>query len=113
MANGFVHWSLVQWSSVQWSSVQWPMLQWPMVQWSSVLHSRAVRLSSPIFDDLSFEDPDLHANGPERGLGRGRGVVDVRAQRVKRHATLVIALHARDFRAPQSAAGLDLDPLRS
>ena len=72
-----------------------------------------VRGAAAIFDVLALEDPDLHADGAERGLRRRRRVVDVGAQRVQRHTTLVITLDARDFGAAQTAAALDLDPLRA
>src|SRR3954470_24130568 len=77
------------------------------------LHARGVSRTTAIFDLLTLEDPNLHADGAERGLGGRRRVVDVGAERVKRHASLVIAFDARDFSAAQSSTTLDLDALRA
>src|SRR4051812_8174381 len=77
------------------------------------LHARGVSRTTAIFDLLTLEDPNLHADGAERGLGGRRRVVDVGAERVKRHASLVIAFDARDFSAAESATTLDLDALRA
>src|SRR5689334_22523067 len=77
------------------------------------LHAGGIGGPTAIFDLLTLEDPNLHANGPERGLRGRRRVVDVGAERVQRHTTLVITLDARDFRSAQSATTLDLDPLRA
>src|SRR5688572_26325810 len=75
--------------------------------------ARRVGVAAAILDDLPLEDPHLHSDGAEGGLrGRGR-VIDVRAQRVKRNPTLVVALDARDLGAAQAATRLDLDPLRT
>src|ERR1043165_2096552 len=72
------------------------------------LDASRVSLAAAIFDDLALEDPDLHTDGAEGGFrGRSR-VIDVRTQSVKRHASLVIALDARDFSAAQPASALDL-----
>src|SRR6185295_3932891 len=58
-------------------------------------------------------DPHLHADRPEGRLRRRRRVIDVRPQRVQRHAALVITLGARDFGPAQAARRLDLDALRA
>ena len=42
-----------------------------------------------------------------------RRVIDVGAQRVKRHPTLVVAFDTRDLGAAEAAARLHLDPLRA
>src|SRR5215475_5472426 len=41
-----------------------------------------------VFHDLSLEDPDLDAAGAIGGESRGHAIVDVRAQRMQRHAAL-------------------------
>src|SRR5678810_1119219 len=74
--------------------------------------TRRVGLAAAVFHDLALEDPHLHPDGAERGLRRGRRVVDVRTQRVQWHTALVIAFDARDFGAAESPAGLHLDALR-
>src|SRR6185503_17611955 len=59
--------------------------------------------------DLALEDPDLD---PAGAVGRegGRGaVVDVGSQRVQRHATFAVPLHARDFGAAETARAVDAD----
>src|SRR4029079_15384252 len=68
-----------------------------------------VGLAATIFHDLALEDPHLHTNGAERGLRSGGRVVDVGAERVQRHTTLVIPFHARDLGAAKTAAAFDLD----
>src|SRR6185503_3611967 len=72
-----------------------------------------VRGAPTLFHLLTLEDPHLHTDGAEGGLRRGGGVVDIRSQRVERHATLVVAFDARDLRAAKPAAALDLDALRA
>src|SRR4029079_10293291 len=62
-----------------------------------------------VLEDLALEDPDLDAAGAE-GRERGRNaVVDVGAQRVQRHATFAVPLHARDFRTAQTTRAVDAD----
>src|SRR6266446_1808084 len=64
-----------------------------------------------VLHDFALEDPDLDA---ARAVGRERGrdpIVDVGAQRVQRHATLAIPLHARDFRTAEPAGAIDADTL--
>src|SRR3954463_8389427 len=66
-----------------------------------------------VLEDLALEDPDLDAAGAE-GRERGRNaVVDVCAQRVQRHATFAVPLHARDFRAAQTTRAVDADAFRA
>src|SRR5207302_6164863 len=72
---------------------------------------RRVRAARELFGHLAREDPHFHADRAVGRLGRRGRVVDVGAQRVQRHAPLVVALGARDLRAPQPAGRLDLDPL--
>src|SRR6202012_5776659 len=55
-----------------------------------------------VLKDFALEDPDLDAAGAERGERSRHAVIDVRAQRVQRHATLAIPFHARDFSATES-----------
>src|SRR6266511_5833238 len=77
--------------------------------------SRSRRVGPPrqLLGHLACEDPYLHADGAVGGLGGGRRVVDVGAQRVQRHAALVVPFRARDFGAAQTPGALDLDPLRA
>src|SRR5262245_42344810 len=75
--------------------------------------TRRVRLAAAILDDLALEDPHLHTDGAERGLRRGRRVVDVGSQRVERHPALMVAFHTRDLRSTEPAASLHLDALRA
>src|SRR3954468_5390062 len=60
-----------------------------------------------VLEDLTLEDPDLDAAGAERGERGRHAVVDVGAQRVQRHATFAIPLHARDFGAAETARAVD------
>src|SRR5215467_8728855 len=62
-----------------------------------------------VFHDLSLEDPDLHAAGAVGGKSRGDAVVDIRVQRMQRHAALAIPFHARDLRAAEPARAIDAD----
>src|SRR6185437_9762785 len=60
-----------------------------------------------MLEDLALEDPDLDAAGAE-GRERSRhAVIDVGAQRVQRHPTLAVPLHASDFGAAQTAGAVD------
>src|ERR1700682_3479206 len=62
---------------------------------------------------FALEHPDLD---PDDAIGRLRfreTVVDIRAQRVKRHPSLAIPLAARDFDAVQPPRAHDLDALRA
>src|SRR5579864_4516525 len=60
---------------------------------------------------LALVDPDLHADPAEGGAGLVEAVVDVRAQRVQRHAALTVELRARHLRAAEAARALHPDPL--
>src|SRR5690606_2216735 len=62
----------------------------------------------PIF---ALVDPHLHADPAERGAGLVEAVVDVRAQRVQRHATLTVELRAGHLGAAESTGALDPDAL--
>src|SRR5262249_53289921 len=64
-----------------------------------------------VLHDLALEDPDFDAAGAVRGEGGGNAVVDVGAQRVQRHATFAVPLHARDFGAAKPARAVDADAL--
>src|SRR5262245_17847839 len=62
-----------------------------------------------VLQNLALENPDLHAAG---AIGRERGgnaIVDVRAQRMQRHATFAVPLHARDLGAAQTPSAVDAD----
>src|SRR5437868_5179127 len=72
-----------------------------------------VGLAAAILDDLALEDPDLHTNGAEGGLGGRSCVIDVRAQRMKGHTALVISLDASDLGAAEAPAAFDLDSASS
>src|SRR3954463_4615013 len=60
-----------------------------------------------VLKDFTLEDPDLDAASAERGESRRHPVIDVRPQRVQRHAALAIPLHARNFSAAQTARAVD------
>src|SRR6516165_4786786 len=47
-----------------------------------------------VLEDLALEDPHLDAAGAVGGERGGIAVVDVRAQRMQRHAALAVPLHA-------------------
>ena len=57
--------------------------------------------------DVALVDPDLDADAAGRGAGLAEAVVDVRAQRVQRHAALAVGLAPRHLRAAETARGLD------
>src|SRR4030095_7779101 len=59
--------------------------------------------------DVAFEDPALHADLSVRGVGFGQPVLDVGAQRVKRHAALAVPLAATHLCAAEPARCLDAD----
>src|SRR6185503_14645496 len=61
--------------------------------------------------DLALIDPDLDADPAGRRLRLGEAVVDVRADRVQRHAALRVALGAAHFAAAEPAAALHLHTL--
>ena len=56
-------------------------------------------------------DPHLDADDAIRGVRLGLTIVDVRAQRLQRHAPLDLFLGARDFRATKPPTADDLDAL--
>src|SRR5438552_691568 len=62
-----------------------------------------------VLEDFALEDPDLDAAGAEGGERGGNAVIDVGAQRVQRHATFAVPLHARDFGAAETARAVDTD----
>src|SRR5262245_39122612 len=75
---------------------------------------RALRegaLAQLLVRDVALEDPALHADHAVRRLRLGEAVVDVRAQRVQRHAALGVALAPTHLRAAQPTRGLDADAL--
>src|SRR3546814_9854089 len=59
--------------------------------------------------DLALENPDLDTEDTESGYGFGRAVVDVGAQRMKRHSAFAIPFRTGDFRAAETACAGDLD----
>ncbi len=61
--------------------------------------------------DLALVDPDLDADDPEGRLRLRLAVVDVRADRVQRNATLGVHLAPAHLTAAESAACGDLDSL--
>src|SRR5213080_3681003 len=58
---------------------------------------------------FALEDPDLDADRPVRRVGRREPVVDVRADRVERHAAVAVPLLARDLAAAQPPRARDPD----
>src|ERR1043165_2595681 len=64
-----------------------------------------------VLHDLALEDPDLDAASAVGGEGGGDAVVDVGAQRMQRHATFAVPLHARDFGTAETARAVDADAL--
>src|SRR5262244_3235609 len=58
---------------------------------------------------LALEDPHLHADRAVRRVRGGQAVVDVRPQRVERHAAITVPLAARDLAAAQPARAGDAD----
>src|SRR5262249_6622032 len=66
-----------------------------------------------VLHDLALEDPDLDTAGAVSGERRGDAVVDIGAQRMQRHATLAIPLHAGNFSAAETTRAIDADALRA
>src|SRR5262249_26084850 len=62
---------------------------------------------------LALVDPDLHADPAEGRLRLGEPVVDVRPNRVRRHATLGVALGAAHLGAAEAAAADHLHAVRA
>src|SRR5262245_51456078 len=60
---------------------------------------------------LALEDPDLHADGPVRRVGRGQAVIDVGPDGVKRHPAVAVPLAARDLAGAQAARARDADTI--
>src|SRR5438046_3629553 len=58
---------------------------------------------------FALEDPDLDADGPVRRVGGREPVVDVRADRMERHAAVAVPLLARDLAAAQPPRARDPD----
>src|SRR3989442_3776618 len=84
-----------------------------LTRFGASIASRSGRVGAPrqLLGHLAREDPHLHADGAVGGLGGRSGVVDVGAQRMQRHAALVIAFGARDLGAAQAPGALDPDTL--
>src|SRR6266850_203550 len=70
---------------------------------------RDLRLGGRLRQHFALEDPDLHADGAVRGVGRGHPKIDVGADRVKRHPAVAIPLAPGDFTAAQAARAGDAD----
>src|SRR5690606_35488029 len=64
-------------------------------------------------EDLALVHPHLHADDSVRGARFAEAVVDVRTQRVQRHATLAIPLRTRDLGAVQATGDVHLDAERA
>src|SRR3954468_4121837 len=59
--------------------------------------------------DLTLEDPDLHAASAVGGLGGRHAVIDIRAQRMQRHAPFAVPFHPGDLGTAEAAAAVDPD----
>src|SRR5688500_281783 len=81
-----------------------------VVALSALLGLRALRHAA---EDLALHDPDLHAEQAVRGLRLGESVVDVGAQRVKRHAAFAVPLGAGHLGSTETACTVDLHALRA
>src|SRR5207247_2157527 len=75
--------------------------------------ARRIRATVQILGTLAFEDPHLDADRPVGRLGGRDRVIHVGAQRMQRHAPLVVALRARDFSPPRRPAVLTFAGFRS
>src|SRR6185369_5488882 len=58
--------------------------------------------------DLALVDPDLHTDAARGGARLDEAVVDVRPDRVERHAALVVGLAPAHLAAAETARALDL-----
>src|SRR6516162_9796446 len=65
----------------------------------------------PLRQDLALEDPALDADGAVGGVRLGGAVLDVGAQRVQRHAPLVVPLVARHLGPAEAARAGQTDAL--
>src|ERR671912_436225 len=61
--------------------------------------------------DVALVDPHLHADAAEGGAGLVQAVVDVRAERVQRHATLAVELRPAHLGTAEAARALHPDAL--
>ena len=75
------------------------------------LHLGEVGAGVALGHDLALVDPALDADAAEGRAGLVEAVVDVRAQRVQRDATVRVALGAGHLGAAQATADLDLAAL--
>src|SRR5699024_4434452 len=75
------------------------------------LHHQPVLRHRIVAENLALEDPALDADHAVGGQRLGLGVVDVRTQRMKRHAALAIPLDAGDFRTAETTAAGNPDAL--
>src|SRR5512140_785854 len=69
-------------------------------------HGRRLRV---VGHDFALEDPDLDADHSIRRARLGQTVIDVRTQRVERHAAFAVPLRARDLDPVQTPRAHDLD----
>src|SRR3546814_15277731 len=76
-------------------------------------HHQPVLRERIMAEDLALEDPHLDAAHAVSGVRRRFGVIDIRAQRVERHAALAIPFGARDLGAAETAAAGDPEDRKS
>src|ERR1700676_3414193 len=62
-----------------------------------------------VLQNLALEDPHLDAAGAVGGEAGGNSVVDVRPQRMQRHAAFAVPLHAGDLGAAEATRAVDAD----
>src|SRR5690606_37491059 len=66
-----------------------------------------------LVEHFTLEDPNLHADDPVRGFRLAQTVVDIRTERVQRHASFAIALGPRDLGAVQASRNPNLHAQRA
>src|SRR6478735_6129342 len=64
-------------------------------------------------ENLALEDPHLDPAHTISGVGFGFGIIDVRAQRMQRHAAFAIPFGTCDLRAAETAGAGDADTFRT
>src|SRR3954447_20239966 len=75
------------------------------------LHHQPVLSGRIVTQDLTLEDPHLHAAHAVGGVGFGLRIIDVAAQRVQRNATFTVPFGAGDLRAAKAAGAGDTNAL--
>src|SRR5690606_6041480 len=73
-------------------------------------HHQPVLRHRIVGEDLALEDPALDADHAVSGVRFGFGIIDVRAQRVQRHAAFAVPLDTGDFRTAETATTGNPDP---